>query len=244
MAVEIGPVISFLAQRIIAAPPEVEVPRAFGRGTPIRRFREGLITEAAFRQELQDLGYPPQEVERALELAALERDYDLFQDRLRVVQEAFEKDIISFEEMKVQVLALVPDEPKALTLVDLYDFRKRPKPKALTPEEPPTLTVGRLLAAFRAGVLGEPGLRSELAERGFSAEDIDIMIAVETARLPKPKPAQLRALSLGDLRAMLALGVITPEEFRAELLERAYSPEDADRLMALELSRIIARTPA
>ena len=70
------------------------------------------------------------------------------------------------------------------------------------------------------------------------------MIATETARLPKPKAPALRQVSLGDLKAMLALGLLSPEEFRAELIERGYTPEDADALLGLELARIMARAPA
>lgn len=244
MAVEVGPIISFLAQRIVVAPPEVEAPRPTARATPVKRYREGLLTEPAFRAEMMSLGWGAQDIERSLVQAKLERDFDIFQDRLRRLEEAFQKDIITYEEMKSQVLALVPDQPKALILVDLFDFSKRPKPKLLTPEEPPTLTVAKLLSAFAAGILSEPALRSELTERGFTPEDTSLLVATEKARLPKPKPPTMKTLSLAELRAMLSLGIISPEEFLAELLERQYSQEDASNLLALEMARITARTPA
>lgn len=244
MAAEVGPVIAFLAQRIVTAPPELEAPRPTARATPVKRFREGLILEPQFRQEETDLGWSKTDIDRTLVQAKLERAFDDFTDRLNTLEEAFNKDLLTFAEFKFQVQGLIVDPAKALLVVELADFRKRPKPKALTPEEPPTLTVGRLLAAFKAGVLPEPGLRAELAERGYEPVDIDIMIATETARLPKPKAPALRTVSLGDLKAMLAVGILTPQEFLAELLGRGYSQEDADNLLALELSRIMARTPA
>ena len=241
MAVEIGPIISFLSQRIILAPPEVEAPKPIPTGVTLRRFREGLLTEAIFRAELASQGRLPVEIDRLLTQALLERAFDDFQDRLNALEEAFNKEVLTFEEFKYQVLQLIPDQAKALLVVDLAELKKRPKPKPITPEEPPTLTVGRLLAAFKAGVLPEPQLRSELTQRDYSPEDIDIMIATETARLPKPKAPALRLISLGDLKAMLALGVLSPEEFRAELIERKYSPEDADALLGLELIKAQAR---
>ena len=241
MTVEVGPIISFLAQRIVLAPSQVDPPSPLARGTPVKRFREGLLTEATFRAEMAALGWSPTDIDRSLVQARLERAFDDFQDRLAALEDAYNKDIITLAELQVQLLALIPDQAKALVVLDRMDFAKRPKPKPLAAPEVPTLTVGRLLAAFKAGVLAEPGLRSELAERGYEPVDIDIMLATEAARLPKPKAPALRQLSLGDLRAMLATGILTPEEFRAELLGRGYSPEDADNLLALELSRIMAR---
>lgn len=238
---EVGPIIAFLSQKIVLAPSQVEVPAPLARGTPVKRFREGLLTEATFRGEMATLGWSPIDIERSLVQAQLERAFDDFQDRLNTLEDAFNKDLVTFEDLKVRLLELIPDQAKALVVLDRMDFAKRPKPKPVAPEEPPTLTVGRLLAAFKAGVLPEPGLRSELAERGYTPEDIDIMIATETARLPKPKAPALRLISLGDLKAMLALGVLTPEEFRAELIERKYSPEDADALLGLELIKAQAR---
>ena len=244
MAVEVGPVISFLAQRIVPAPPQVEVPGPTARTTPIKRYREGLLTEASFRAEMASLGWSPTDIDRSLVQARLERDFDNFQDRLAIIKDQFAKDILSFAEMKVQVLALIPDQAKALLTVDLLDFEKRPKPKAVAPEEAPTLTVAKLLSAFAAGVLAEPALRAELAERGFTPEDINLLVAIERARLPKPKPPTMKTLSLSELRAMLSLGIITPQEFSSELLERGYSSEDTERLLTLELSRLLARTPS
>jgi len=243
MTVNVSKALSLIAQRIIAAPPEVSVPRPFGRGTPVRNFREGISLEPQFRQELASLGYVGTDIDRALTLAVLEHRYDLFTDRLSVVKEAYEKDILSYEEMKFQVLQLIPDQEKALTLVELYDFSKRPKPKTLTPEEPPTLTVGRILSAYKAGVLTEEQLRTELGARAYSPTDIDILVATETAKLPKPKAAARKLLSLGDLRAMFDLGIITTEEFEAALMDRDYTPEDAARIIILQQARQAARMP-
>ena len=243
MAVEVGPIISFLALRIVLAPSEVDVPRPTARATPVKRFREGLITEVTFRLELRSLGWTDPEIDRSLVQARLERDFDDFQDRLAALEDAFNKDLITFAEMKAQLLALIPDPAKALIVVDRLDFAKRPKPKPLTPEEPPTLTVGRLLAAFKAGIFTREALGEELAERGYSPADVELMIRTEEARLPKPKEAARKLLALGDLRAMFDLGVLTEEEFRTELISRTYTPEDAERIVNLQLARQRARLP-
>lgn len=243
MAVEIGSAISLLSQRIVAAPPSVEPPGPIGAGTIVKRYREGLILEPQARLELASLGYAPLRISQEIIVAQLEREFDDFADRLDAVEQAFNKDIISEAEMKMQVLTLLPDQAKALLVVQLLDYKKRPKPKAVTAEEAPTLSVAKLIAAWKAGVLSRPDLARELAERGYSAEDVEIMIRTEEAKLPKPKPAALKLISLADLRAMLAAGIILPQEFRAELVERTYSPEDADRILGLELARQAARIP-
>ena len=240
---EIGPVLSFLSQRIVAAPPELEAPRPTARSTPVKRFREGLLTETAFRAEMASLGWAALDIERSLVQARLERDFDDFQDRLNILEQAFNKDELTFEEMRFQVLELIPDQAKALLVVDLLDFKKRPKPKPLTPEQPPTLTVSRLLAGFRAGVLTREALGAELAERGFLLEDIDTMIAIEEAKLKPPAAPARKRLTLAELKALLALGLLSPEDFLEELLSRNYTPEDAANLLALEQAKALTRAP-
>jgi len=248
MAVNIGPVLSLIAQRIVAAPPSIDLPGPTGAGTVVKRYREGLILEAQARGELAALGYPPPRIDQEILRARLEREYDDYADRLAILREALAKGSITLEELTVRLLALVPDPAKAQLLLDLEELRLRPKPRVLTPDVPPTLTVAKLIAAWKAGVLARAALAGELAARGYSPVDVEILIRTEEARLPKPQPAALKSVSLGDLRAMLALGVIDQAELRAELLERNYPPEDADRLLNLELARQATRlappTPA
>jgi len=241
MSVDVRQAISLISQRIVLAPAQVEVPSPFGRGTVEKRFREGLITEAQFRQEMQSLGYIGATIDRSLVLAKLEHQFDNFSDKLDALGVAYDKDIITYAEIKVQLLELISDQEKALLILELLDYKKRPAPKAVTPEKTPTLTVSQLLAAFVAGTLTEPLLRSELAERGYSEEDIVLLVSTEAARLAKPTTTQRKLLTLAQLNAMLAAGILTIDEFVAELLARNYSEEDAARLLGLEMIKINAR---
>jgi len=70
---------------------EEEEVRAYGRGTAIRRFREGITTEAELEQELRILGYSPQWIERLKTVARLERDYDFAMTVLKYVKTAYRK---------------------------------------------------------------------------------------------------------------------------------------------------------
>jgi len=244
MAVDVRQAISLISQRIVLAPPSVSEISPSGKSTPQKRYREGLITEAQFGTEMTSLGYSAPAIEQALRQAKLEREFDLFSDHLDALQVAYDKDIITYEELKSQLLDLVPDQPKALQLLELWDYKKLPTPKAVTPEKVPTLTVSQILAAFVAGTLSEASLKAELAERGYSTEDIILLVSTEAARLAKPTTAQRKILTLAQLNAMLAAGIMTVDEFIAELLARNYSEEDAARLLGLEMIKINARAAA
>ncbi|MDP2955465.1 MAG: hypothetical protein Q8N53_03520, partial [Longimicrobiales bacterium] len=102
--VDVAPILSFLARRIVGAPPTVEALGPTGRGTIVKRLREGLILEPQARRELAELGYSPLQADQALVLARLERESDDFADRLTALGEAYNKDIVTIEELKHQLL--------------------------------------------------------------------------------------------------------------------------------------------
>lgn len=65
--------------------------RAYGRGTAIKRFREGLISEEDLAQELRLMGYSEPWIERLRLVARLERDYDFAMTVLKYVKTAYRK---------------------------------------------------------------------------------------------------------------------------------------------------------
>lgn len=241
MSVDVRQALALISQRIVLAPNQIDVPSPMGRGTVEKRYREGLITEAQLRTEMASLGYIGATIERSLIVARLERQYDNYQDRLTAIETALSNEVLTLAEAKLQLLDLVPDQSKALLIYQIWVYKLSPKPKTLTPEVAPTLTVGKLLSAYSAGVLGESALRAELAARLYSAPDIELMIAIEVAGVPKPTAAKAKLLTLAQLNAMLAAGIITTDEFVAELLARGYSDDDAARLLGLEMIKINAR---
>jgi hypothetical protein len=242
MTVDVRQAISLVSQRIVLAPGQVEAPSPFGRGTVEKRFREGLITEAQFRTEMTGLGYIGATIDRSLAVAKLEHEFDNFQDRLTAIETALAQGAITLADAKLQILDLVPDQSKALLIYQIWVYKLTPKPKAVTPDEAPTLTVAKLLSAFSAGVLGESALRAELEARLYSPEDIGYLIAIEKAAVAKPKPIEQKLLTIAQLNAMLAAGIMTPAEFITQLLDRNYSQENAARLLGLEMIKINARS--
>jgi len=78
------------AKEDVGTTQEEEV-RAYGRGTAIKRFREGLITESELEQELRLMGYSSQWIERLKLVARLERDYDFAMSVLSAAKTAYKK---------------------------------------------------------------------------------------------------------------------------------------------------------
>lgn len=78
------------AKEDVGTTQEEEV-RAYGRGTVIKRFREGLITPEELENELRMLGYTEQWIQRLKQVALLERDYDFAMTVLSYVKTAYRK---------------------------------------------------------------------------------------------------------------------------------------------------------
>jgi len=95
--------------------------RAYGRGTIIRRYREGMISETEFREEMRMLGYTPPQMERFLTLARLEYDYDFAMDQLRIAQEAYRVGVID----DAGFLAWLAEIPIGVQRARAYLFRER-----------------------------------------------------------------------------------------------------------------------
>lgn len=241
MAVDIAPILSLISQRIVAAPSSVDAPTAAGKTICLTRYREALDTELELRANLQRLGYTSPVIDHAVLEAQLARGFDLFSDHLSALREAYNKEIISYPELKTQLLTLVKDQAKALELLELWDYLKMPKPSAVTPDKVASLTVAQLLASYTAGALTRDDLVAELTERKYDAGDIAILIRTEETRAAKPSAAKRPTLTIADLNALYALGAITADDLRAELIAREYSPEDADAKVLIQVSKQMAR---
>ena len=70
---------------------EQEEVRAYGRGTAVKRYKAGLITDVELENELRMMGYTQQWIERLKLVARLERDYDFAMEVLRTMRTAYKK---------------------------------------------------------------------------------------------------------------------------------------------------------
>ena len=77
--------------------PQEEI-RAYGRGTVIKRYKEGLIDDEEFRQEMELLGYSSALIGQALILARLERDFDYAFEWKRTADSAYLVGVLNDEE--------------------------------------------------------------------------------------------------------------------------------------------------
>jgi len=102
------------AKEDVGSTQEEEV-RAYGRGTAIKRFREGLTTPTELEQELRLMGYSEQWIERLKLVARLERDYDFAMTVLSTVKRAYKKKKID-DEMFIQKLLEYGFTPEKIML--------------------------------------------------------------------------------------------------------------------------------
>ena len=152
------------------------------------RFIKGDLTEKEYTDALSRLGITQAWISTAVELAAAKK-------LTRVKEEtslsslgltearysrAFKLGILSEKEYEAKLEALKYGSDDIDLLVELNT------PEKPTDEELPTLTLGELKAAFRAEILSENELGAELDLRRYTAEDIQVIIDTEKAKI---KPA-------------------------------------------------------
>lgn len=103
--------IQLIARRLVPVPPEAQRPRGIAASLAVRRFREGLTTDAELEKELTTLGYTPDEVRRYKLQAALEYETDYTMDLFAGLRDGFRKDQITEAEFTegLRMLGMVPD---------------------------------------------------------------------------------------------------------------------------------------
>jgi len=181
-------------------------------------FKAGAISEAAARSQLADLEIPPLRIEllirrwsqqRTVRTATLTMSQDL---RL------FKEGIINETQLRAFLTALGYQDPDLGLLVKLAT------PESSAPEAR-ELTKADLRAAFRAGLLPQPEVRTRLASQGYSPADADMLI-----QLWKPTPVEAD-LTRADLHAALTTGVLRDDEVHAGLVRLGYDTEEAGTII-------------
>jgi len=153
----------------------------------INRYIKGDVSETEFTQELSRLGIQQNRI--AIEVTkANATKLKTVKEETTVTSKALTESTYS----RSYRLGLIPETEYRsklaaikYSLEDIDLLVELNTPEKPAPEELPTLTLGELKAAFRAGVLTENELAAELDFRHYSPEDIAVII--ETERL-KIKP--------------------------------------------------------
>jgi len=177
--------------------PTPEKVRVVPLSTLKRAFRDGLITESDFRAELIARDYGPVDIDMlvALELATIAEEMRKMPAKVKVatlgtLRAAFREGLISESDLKSELEArdYGADDIDLIIGVERVkieeaEARILAEELKVEPEKVRVATLGTLRMAFREGVISEGELRSELEARDYGAEDIDLIVDVELARM-------------------------------------------------------------
>jgi len=106
-------------------------------------------------------------------------------ERLIVIKDMWMKDVeTDFDVIEGWVDPIVVDvDARELWLADTYFDKLKAPLRPPAPPRLPAVTLATMTRAFREGIISEGDLRGELRRRGYTAADIEIMVAVEKARM-------------------------------------------------------------
>ncbi|GAH62843.1 unnamed protein product, partial [marine sediment metagenome] len=198
----------------------------------------GYITKGTMVSRLQLLDLPDSAIEFHVMDADEDRTRKRNDDRLVVIKDMWMKDVEpDFMVISAWAMDIIVDEEALnLWLDDTYFDKMKGVRIPEVPPKPPAVTVATLRTGFRAGILSASELAAELTKRGYSAGDIELMIAVE---LSKVKPETYPVMPLGTLKKAFREQIITEERFRDELEARRYTPDDIATMVAVEVKALM-----
>lgn len=194
----------------------------------LRLHREGLMPEATLRERLAIQGYNDTDVDYLVQLSPEEPPAEPRTLTVGQVRTAFRGGVIDLSEYtgRLQDLGYPPEDISVLVDLD--------QPAEIV--EVKVLTVSQLQRAFRRGFITEGDLRDGLRERGYSEDQVDVLVA-----LAQPEVAvRARELTVGQLQRAHREGVITEAEIRSRLRELGYSGDAADVLVQTSLPPAVA----
>ena len=147
--------------------------RASGRGTPVRRYREGLIDSDGLADELSILHYDDQAIASISILADLERNANIRLDQVAAFRSGLRTGRLSEDGFRDEMQRVGIQEP----LVDVYvlqdEFRRRLEAPTNEEEELRATGKGVVLRRFREGFTTSDEFRSELGVLGYPDREIE-----------------------------------------------------------------------
>ena len=177
--------------------PTPEKVRVVPLSTLKRAFRDGLITESDFRAELTAREYGPVDIGMlvALELATIAEELREMPEKVRVatlgtLRAAFREGLISESDLKSELEARDYGDADIDLIIGVErvkieeaEARILAEELRVEPEKVRVATEGTLRMAFREGVISEGELISELEERGYGPDDVELIVSVERTRM-------------------------------------------------------------
>jgi hypothetical protein len=172
--------------------------------------------------------------------ARSKRERSIKTDLLAALENRFIKGDLSQPEFELALSNLGMIQTAIASEVEVQLAKKLTKVKEETVTTAKPLTEATYSKAFRVGLIPEEEYRVDLAALKFSAEDTDLLVQLNTPE--KPSPDVVKTLTVAELKAAFRVGVLSEEDFKAELAARKYSDTDINTIVKTEKAKIKPKT--
>lgn len=199
-------------------------------------FIEGWISEDQLKADYEATPYNAGVRELRVERAKLRKGRELKRDLKTALTDRYIKGDLSETEFTQELSRLGITQDWIATEVERANAKKYTKVKEETALASKALTESTYSRSYRVGLIPEAEYRSKLVALKYSPEDIELLVELNTPE--KPAPEELPTLTLGELKAAFRVGVLTENEFAAELDLRGYTPEDIRTIIETEKKKI------
>jgi len=200
-------------------------------------FKNGVRDETWLRLSLAELDWTPERIDLTVERLKIEVA-EVEKKAIKPVREmtvsdlraAFRYEIIDEVAFRLELEKrnYAAEDIDLITLLELY---RRPVPPT---EKIPEITYSQLAGLFRRAIIDETEFRVELAERKYTQEDIDRLVADEILKGIVPPPeVTYRDLTVSQIVNMFKAGMTDELTMLLRIEGLGYTSEDAQALATL-----------
>lgn len=195
---------------------------ALAEGIVEADFKAGLTDEGGAHAALVELGVPQARADLLVKRWRNRKAIKTVTLSAAQVQRLLREGIIDGNAALERFSALGYNDTDARFLVDIAT----PDPAEVNP---PDLTVSQLFRAQAAGIFDEAELRNRLQHRGYTAADIDVLVALATPDAPSTEAAEL---TKADLILAGKKKVLSADQVGERLRAKGYVAGDVEILLA------------
>ncbi len=186
-------------------------------------FKAGLLAEGPARSALAELGRSQDRIDLLIRRWANRKAVKTATLSVAQVQRAFREGRLTDQAALGRFSAL------GYNPVDAGELLADARPDVAV-TEPPELSLAQLFRALREDLLNEDQLRGRLQRRGYSPDDLQVLLDLATPDQPAAEPAEL---TKADIRALLRAQLIDSSQAQARLASKGLVQDDIDLLLAL-----------
>ncbi|MDR7492457.1 MAG: hypothetical protein QN122_13550 [Armatimonadota bacterium] len=214
--------------------------------TIIALYKRRALTREQARDELQELGFQPEDAELLLLGADLELQTQRAEARTSIIRKRWLFGLITDAQASDALAALGKGVEEIGELLELWRSER-----AERAEVPPVTTIETW---YKRRIISGPEAREELRRRGYDDRYVDWWLLEWDQEIQEAEEArsreelerrqrQLKVPTRADLQAWVKAGLITVEQFAQRLRQQGYSEEDI-RLYAAAVGLAPPETPA